>query len=255
MRRPCWICRAPNSTEEHVWPEWLQKIATSPVGKYRVGVTIDPAGWREWTGAAFEHTSRVLCDQCNHRLGELEGQVAQLIPTMVRGQSIRLAIAEQEMLAQWMYKTGLMVSTTNRHEASALPKDHYSELAKSLDLPPASAVWIAQVQDPSYQAALWVQRFEWHDRELAQPPVGEGYIFALSVADLAGVVAVLDVRQSPESTDMKPFQLGGLAQGRLLRIWPASNHYSVSWPPALKLSAAEFQHLAESFQRLSSDRR
>lgn len=254
MGRPCWICGAPDGTEEHVWPEWLKKIATSPVGKTRFGIVGDPSTWHEWTGGAFEHTSRVLCKRCNRRLGELEeGPVAQLIPAMVGGQSMRLSGADQEMLAQWMYKTGLMVSTTNRHEASALPKAHYAELEQSLDLPPASAVWIAQIQDPAYEAALWLQRFQWRDRAVEDAPDGEGYILAISVRDVMGLVASLDDRQSPESTDFNPFVLGGLAQGRLLRIWPVSDHFSVVWPPPSKLTSAEFDHLAKSLQQLSSE--
>lgn len=250
MGRPCLICGAPNSTEEHVWPGWLQKIATTPIGNIRVGITTDPAGWREWTGAAFQNTSRVLCQDCNRSLGELEGKAAQLIPLMVGDGYVRLVAAEQELLAQWMYKTGLMVSTTLRHEASSLPTSHYVELGTSRDLPPASAVWIAQIQDPAYEAALWVQRFLWQDKELASAPVGQGYMFAISVRDLAGLVAVLDSRQSPESPDLFPFKLGGAAIGRLFRIWPSSKHYGVQWPPAVKITAADFQSLADSLQRL-----
>jgi hypothetical protein len=185
-------------------------------------------------------------------LGELEGVVAQLIPAMVGGSAKRLTDTDQELLARWLYKTGLMVSTTNRHEASALPKAHYAELESSLDLPPASAVWVAEIQDPAYEAALWLQRFQWHDRTVADAPSGEGYIFALSVRDVMGLVAVLDARQSPESKDFQPFVLGGMAQGRLLRIWPVSNHYSVVWPPPSKLTSADFDHLAGSLQQFSS---
>jgi hypothetical protein len=152
-----------------------------------------------------------------------------------------------------MYKTGLMVSTTYRHEANALPKIHYSDLAQSFDLPPTSAVWIAQVYRPAYQVALYTQRFYWHDKQLTDAPIGEGYFFALSIADIAGVVAVLDVRQSPESSDMQPFLLAGPAPGRLFRMWPSSEHYGVRWPPPLRLTAADFQSIAESFQRLSSE--
>jgi hypothetical protein len=233
-----------------VWPEWLQKITASPIGKTRIGIAGDPSSWRAWSGAVFEHTSRVLCWDCNHELGELEGRAAQLIGPMVNGEYVRLDKADQELLARWFFKTGLMVSTTYRHEATSLPSAHYSGLGKSLDLPPASAVWIAQVENPEYVAALWVQRFQWRDRELAAPPEGQGYMFAMSVGHLAALVAVVDSRQSPESSDLFPFKLGGLAVGRLARIWPNSEHYGVHWPPTMKITAVEFQQLADSLQRL-----
>ncbi|HEX2682186.1 MAG TPA: hypothetical protein VHQ03_12970 [Candidatus Dormibacteraeota bacterium] len=118
-----------------MWPEWLKDHAEHPTGTYGIGVEGDPDATREWTGGAFELRSRVLCEHCNKRFGdELEGPASQLFPEMFRGQSKRLAPTEQRLLAQWFYKTALMVSTTNRHEASALPKAHYQDLDRSFDL-------------------------------------------------------------------------------------------------------------------------
>jgi len=74
----------------------------------------------------------------------------------------------------------------------------------------------------------------------------------MSVADVVGVVAVLDVRQSPQSTDVKPFLLGGAAVGRLARVWPPSPHFGVSWPPPLEMTAEQFQDLADSLTRVAS---
>lgn len=252
MGRPCWICGASKSTREHVWPKWLRKIATSDVGTYRIGVTSDPGGWQVRTGTAFTHTSRVLCSDCNSRLSALEGRVALVLPRLVGGSAVRLTASEQELLAQWFYKTGLMVSTTMDHDAAALPKKHYTDLHQSLDLPPASAVWIGHLEQQAHEAALWVQRFEWQDRWLDNAPMGDGYMFAMSIADVAAAVAVLDVRQSPNSSDTNPFVQGGAAAGRLSRIWPVSEHYSVSWPPPLKLTAVQYQDLADSLQRIGS---
>ncbi len=252
MGRPCWICGSAKSTREHVWPKWLRKIATSEVGSYRIGVTNDPSGWQVRTGAAFTHTSRVLCGDCNGRLSDLEGRVAQVLPRLVGGATTRLTAFEQEILAQWFYKTGLMVSTTMDHDAAALPKSHYRDLGQSFDLPPASAAWIGHLEERTHEAALWVQRFQWQDRWLDNAPMGDGYMFAISIADVSAVVAVLDVRQSPDSTEMKPFVQGGAAAGRLSRIWPVSEHYSVSWPPPLKLTAVQFQDVADSLQRLGT---
>lgn len=233
-----------------MWPKWLQKIATSPTGTTRVGITSDPAGWRTWTGAPFQNTSRVVCEDCNGSLGELEGRAAQLIPAMVNGKYVRLDGAQQELLAQWMYKTGLMVSTTLRHDAASLPTTHFEGLGTSRDLPPASAAWIAQIDKPAFECALWIQCFLWRDKLIDYAPEGQGYMLAISVRGLAGLVAVLDSRQSPDSPSLFPFKLGGIAIGRLLRIWPSSRNYGVQWPPAMKITAAEFQSLADSLQQL-----
>ncbi len=69
-------------------------------------------------------------------------------------------------------------------------------------------------------------------------------------AGLGGLVAVLDSRQSPDSANIFPFTLGGSAIGRLFRIWPSSSNYGVEWPPSAKITAADFQTLADSLQGL-----
>lgn len=247
MPRACLICGSTPATEEHVWAKWLKKITRHETGKYQMGITTDPDGWREWTGASFEHTARVLCERCNHRLGELDGRVRPVVEGLILGTATSVNSTEQAELAQWLYKTGLMVSTTLRHEASALPPWHYSGLEETLDLPPASAVWIGLIDRRVQEAALWVQRFQWRDRYVSDPPPAEGYIFVLGVGELAAIVGVLDVRQSPASTDMNPFILGSLGVGRLLRIWPASQHYGFRWPPPQTIRAEDLRGIADAF--------
>jgi hypothetical protein len=247
--RSCWICGAIPASEEHVWAKWLKRITRHPIGKYQIGVTSDPENWREWTGATFEHTARVLCRRCNQRLGELEGYVRPIVDRLLSGADTSIAPAEQKALAHWLYKTGLMVSTTLDHEATAIPRWHYQDLDASLDLPPASIVWIGLLDQRVNEVALWVQRFQWWDKFLPDPPESEGYLFVLGIGELAAVAAVLDTRQSPDSTDLNPFRLEGLGAGRLLRIWPSSNEYGLRWPPPLTIRGEDLKRLADAFVR------
>src|SRR6267143_5897391 len=99
MGRPCWICGSPDSTREHVWPNWMKQIASGPRGRYVVGLGDDEADWRKWEGAPFELTARVLCGSCNSRLGQLERQVKQLILAIVGRGDIRLYVRDQAILA------------------------------------------------------------------------------------------------------------------------------------------------------------
>jgi 5-methylcytosine-specific restriction endonuclease McrA len=248
--RPCWVCGAPDSTEEHVWPEWLKDHAEQPTGTYRIGLEGDPAATRQWTGGAFELTSRVLCEQCNRRLGDkLEGPSAQLIPSMFKAQSRRLDPSDLRLLAHWFYKTALMVSTANRVPASELPKEHYRGLNTSFDLPPTSTAWIAEIADPSHEVTLRLQRFNWRDPDLANPPRVEGYAFVASVKDVAGFAVIFDTRQSPDSVEHPPLQLGGLGVGKLVRVWPTGDDYGLVWPPPTAMSMAEAHDLLKVIER------
>jgi len=249
--RECRICGGKPTTLEHLWPKWLRRFSPHPVGVYRYGITSDPTGWQKFQRASFDHKSRVLCRLCNERLGtELEGPVAVLFERLLTGDAVAIPPGEQRLLAQWFYKTGLMVATTVSAEAATLPSRHYRDLGTSYDLPPTSVVWVGQLEGRLQEAGLWVQRFQWQDRLLDDPPASEGYILVLGVLDLAAVIGVLDARQSPASTDMNPFLLGDLGAARLLRIWPPSSFYSQSWPPPLPLRGQDLSQIAERFVRL-----
>jgi hypothetical protein len=251
--RPCWVCGAPKASEEHVWPEWLKDYADRPTGTYWIGVEGDPTATREWTGAAFELTSRVLCEPCNKRFGEkVEGPAAQLIPRMFGGQPKRLDPTEQRLLAQWFYKTALMVATANRVQASALPKPHYLDLSRSYDLPPHSMMWLAHIADPKQEVTLRLQRFNWRDPDITDAPQVEGYGFVASVKDVAAFALIFDTRQSPNSAAHPPLELGAKGVGRLVRIWPPPGHYSVAWPPPTAISYDEVLDLLRTIQRAAT---
>ena len=247
--RACVICRGTPATREHVWPKWLKKISASEIGNYTMGVATNPENWREWTGAPFEHTSRVLCSRCNHRLSGLEGRIRPIIERLLTPGGTTISPNEQTQLGQWLYKTGLMVATTIDDPATHLPKWHYTGLGDSLDLPPASVVWLGMLDRRVHEGALWVQRFQWRDRELADPIEAEGYILVLGIGEVAAVVGVLDTSQSPDSTPMSPFVLGQLGMGKLLRVWPASQHYGVKWPPPDRMQGEDLRGIADAFAR------
>jgi hypothetical protein len=186
-------------------------------------------------------------------LGELEGKVAPIMQGLAADSIAVIEPQSQRLLAQWFFKTGLMVATSMDHEASRLPTQHYRDLVGSYDLPPASAVWIGRLNLPVHEAALWIQRFQWWDKHLDNPEPHDGYVFVLGIATIAAVVAVLDMRQSPESRDFdNAFVLGGLSQGRFLKLWPASSHYSQKWPPPMSLAGTDVKATADSFQRMGT---
>jgi len=151
--RQCWIFGASKTTNGHVWPKWLRRLTANQFGIYRIGIAGRPADWRVHKAAAFSHTARILCVDCNDRLGELESKVSLILPALVGGKHRRLMENEQRSLAQWFYKTGLMVSAAIDDPAAQLPRTHYPDLDRSLDLPPASAVWLGYLDDSANEAA------------------------------------------------------------------------------------------------------
>jgi len=238
-----------------VWPKWLRKFASHPIGIYQYGISSDPAGWNRFSRASFDHKARVPCEPCNHRLGtELEAVVSPLVERLLSTEVTLIPPDEQRLLSQWLYKTGLMVATTMPSDAAALPRKHYEGLASSFDLPPGSIVWIGLLEKRLQEAGLWVQRFEWRDKLLTDPPAAEGYLIVLGVLNIAAMVGVLDLRQSPASTDMNPFMLGERGVGRFLRIWPASTFYAQPWPPPLTVQGDDLSRIADAFVTFANER-
>ncbi|HKW69725.1 MAG TPA: hypothetical protein VJP81_04005 [Candidatus Dormibacteraeota bacterium] len=215
-----------------------------------MGIADDQSTWREWNGATFEHTARVLCKPCNSRLGELEGRVRPIAEDLIASRATSIDADHQPILASWLYKTGLMVASTIKQEAASLPHEHYSELKGEFDLPPGSVVWVGLLDRRVNEAALHIQRFGWWDRQAAEPVHCGGYILVLGIGELASIIGVLDTRQSPASADMEfPFILDGPGVGRLLRIWPPSTHYGHRWPPSATIPGAALAGITSAFAR------
>jgi hypothetical protein len=215
--------------------------------------TEPPEAWREWTGAAFEHTARILCEPCNNGLSELETKMGFLFDRLVGDEGTWIEPASQELLAHWLYKTGLMVSTTMDREAASLARHHYTELAGTLDLPPASFVWVGQLENPVHDATLRVQRFDWWDKQAVPARLCEGFAFALGIRLLVGFVVVFDLRQSPESDDWNPIRTGSPVQEKLVRAWPASAHYGLKWPPPAKLNIDDLESIWRAIAQLKPE--
>jgi hypothetical protein len=253
--RACWICGRTPATAEHVWPKWLKRISAHETSSYKMGITDDAATLREWKSGTFEHTARVLCETCNHRLGELESEVRPIVEALLAGTASSIHPDDQRTLAAWLYKTGLMVATTIKQEAASLPRAHYKELESTLDLPPASVVWVGLLDERIHEGLFVVQRFQWWDRQAEVPTLCEGYLFVLGIGELAAVVAVLDTRQSTASSDLDlPFVLDGPGIGRLLRIWPSSSHYGHRWPPPATISGPALEGMASAFAQWATQR-
>jgi hypothetical protein len=257
MSRECWICGATPATREHVWAKWLKQRANSDVGRFQMGITTEPPEtWRAWTGGSFEHTSRVLCKACNNGLSDLEANMGFLFDRLVKlvsGDSTWIDPTSQVLLARWLYKTALMVSTTLDHEAAHLSRHHYAELAGTLDLPPASVVWVGRLDDPVHEAQWWLQRFEWWDTQAVPATRCEGFSFLLGVKELIGFGVVFDLRQSPDSDEI-PIRAGSLTQGKLVRVWPPSAHFGLKWPPPSNITVDDLESIRRTIATLDKQR-
>jgi len=96
---------------EHAWPKWLQKWM-NPNNERRVvqmptGNVVDNHGWDV-------ATHRHVCEQCNAWMGNVyEGPASALIRTLnTEHATFTLSPADQLLLANWAYKTSLMLECT-----------------------------------------------------------------------------------------------------------------------------------------------
>jgi hypothetical protein len=154
--RCCVFCAGRPLTNEHAWPDWLQReiIAAGAVVSLRWGA-----------GPPLNRVDRKnlqvkvkrACVACNTGwVSRLEGRAKPLLLPRVRGQLGQLLYKDQQTIATWAIKTAMMLQFTPVHKGGIVIADNlYRDLNVHHDQPPSTVrVWIGSVEDEPPPGAL-----------------------------------------------------------------------------------------------------
>jgi len=117
---PCVFCGQLKASKEHVYPKWLRSLQAPYDGV--ISVVETPQGNQvRPTQVPFGITVNTVCRDCNTGwMHDLEEATRPLLTRMIRGQLCELTLTDQHLLAQWVYKTVLMIHEQSR-AASLVP--------------------------------------------------------------------------------------------------------------------------------------
>lgn len=147
MAYPCVFCRQLKASKEHVYPKWLRSLQ-APYDAV-VSVVDTPRGNQvRRTQVPFDITVNTVCRDCNTGwMHDLEEVTRPLLTRMIRGELCELTLTDQRRLAQWVYKTALMMHEQSK-AASLIPPEHFESLFKAGVPPVGTAIWLATQTAP-----------------------------------------------------------------------------------------------------------
>lgn len=147
MAYPCVFCGQLKASKEHVYPKWLRSLQAPYDGV--ISVVETPQGNQvRPTQVPFDITVNTVCRDCNTGwMHDLEEATRPLLTRMIRGQLCELTLTDQHLLAQWVYKTVLMIHEQSR-AASLVPPEHFKSLFKARVPPAGTAIWLATQTAP-----------------------------------------------------------------------------------------------------------
>lgn len=224
MARRCVFCGSESDlTREHVLPDWLTQ---SGVDLERVVHQAGPLNVlpRQWQDAPFRTAVKMVCAGCNSGwLSKLENATKPVIAPLLHGESRRLPVEDQALLAAWTCKTALVsLLVSSNPAAPGAPDDEYSALYRQKDRMeplPFSRYWIGSY-DGTRAASIWVTPFV-VDVVGADSPPGSpsGYAITLTLGRL--LVQGVRFTQPMLEVDL-------VTDPRLLEIWPPAD--TLPWP-------------------------
>jgi hypothetical protein len=148
----CPFCDARETTEEHVFPQWLSKELQS------IGSLVRPESGASVPLRKLDITAPI-CMTCNNRwLSVLENDTKPLLTRMLRGEDQRLFHDEQKLLATWALKTAMMLDLASGQPV--IPVGFLQALRQLRQPFPSSLVWIAGYGGSTW--ATWAQHSGLH---------------------------------------------------------------------------------------------
>jgi hypothetical protein len=148
MPRTCVFCGGTPLTREHVLPRWLRAAFPDADGRaVHVRESLTNQHVRE--GSLLDATAKIVCGDCNSGwMNDLEAEVRDFLPRMIRGRPIMLGAKRQAALAIWCVKTVMMLQTTHpKEDQQAIPAEDYAALFRDRQPNAMTTVWAGYLRD------------------------------------------------------------------------------------------------------------
>jgi hypothetical protein len=221
---------------EHVFPEWMGRLLPN-YGKGTHQRWSSRQETRTWKNDPFTDTVKCVCYPCNTTwMSHLEGRAKPYLKRPLLGYSATLSPAGQRVVAEWAFKTALMISCAT-YDANR-PTDSYRYFYEHRRPQPETRIWIGTFfSNPptTYQTHVGLL--------LGEGPKAiqrtNGFLSTFAVGHLAFHVFGVETSQARHGS----FE-GKLARS-LVPVWPVGPR--VEWPPEFFLTPDDLDTLTKSF--------
>jgi hypothetical protein len=239
---PCIFCGGSPVTNEHVFPQWLNRYLPAGLTQKLEQARYGPNGYditRPSIGLDFR--VRKVCAPCNNGwLSSLEAESISILDPLITTLRLQmLPLAAQRRIALWATKTAIMLDNTQTHPI--LPPVKLARMRSHRAIPGGTRVWLGACDELHPLVTSHTVRIETVNTEEPDKQFPTGFYTPMKIGHLCLYVyfPMIDfVIQHPSEYHIA-----------LARIWPRRAS-DLPWPPPGQPSnSAEFEKFANSLRQ------
>ena len=256
-QQACIFCERPRPlvtiTKEHLFSRWVDKVLTPEVlGPDRTfeRTVVGPDGvsatrtWRKEVVAAIE--AAVVCEDCNGGwMSDLDGQVRQLLESMMLGSPRMLAPGEQQAIATWAAMKSMVMEYFWGSGPVVLPQAARTFVFQRQRPPESMQIRIAAVESQGQPAAIRRRVYQLSPNASSSPELPR---FTVCSTIMLGCFVVQTYATSMASPAPSPGR-----HGRDYLVINPPVRQDVSWPPPQPLDDAGLERFAHPLKPITGD--
>lgn len=247
--RTCIFCGGRPVTREHVFGDWLRRLAgldepaLASQAMHRPGSVPEVI---EFSAPPLARTARVVCASCNNGwMSAIETRAANVLTPMLQGRAKQLTGDDCASLARWAFKTSYVVDAAGLGSSSQFPSRERHEFRRRAGEPlEDSAVWLTSWPGTT---TAWTQHWGVAASETAQTPSDGVNTYGATIA--IGPLAFRTYRSDRPTLHPHYFQE---TRPGIFRIWPTAT--GLDWQPRFWLNAKELEDFAFGIPRALEQR-
>jgi hypothetical protein len=242
--RSCVFCGAPETSNEHVFPQWLLDVipGTGPITHTWDAPEGSDSKSHTWTSEVLTFKAKVVCQRrCNGGwMSRLERCVRPFLEPMIRGNRSTIYPDGSKVIAHWGLKTAMMIDFAQERQHRCVPGSDYPALYEAKAVLPDTFVWIGAC--------------DFGAGALARPRTldlnhGDGQTTGFGVTLGVGHLVIEIIRVAVN--DGHTLRIRGRLATALRRLWPYTN--VIVWPPAAVLSRQQASRLGQLIEKSPID--